>query len=295
MLTAFVLSAALSLVHPPQHAPGSTTVTILYDAFGGGPGLERDWGFAALIEYQGKRILFDTGNNAAIFARNARRLHVDLTRLDLVVISHRHSDHAAGLSVVLRANPHVPIYAPRESFGIFGATVPGSFYRALPSLPDSMRYFAGVVPDEIRAGTVWPTARFIVVDSSLTIAPGIRLVALVSDAPGTRELRELSLVLSTSSGDIVIVGCSHPGIERILGAAGAPNTPVRALFGGLHLVAAPDSLLEPLVWRLHHQWRVAQVAPGHCTGEPAFAALKGEYGDDYLYAGLGRRLALEAR
>ena len=293
MLAALFLFTTLGLARPPHHAPAPTAVTILYDAFGGAPGLVRDWGFAALIEYQGKRILFDTGNNAAIFAQNARRLHIDLKHLDLVVISHRHSDHTAGLSVVLRANPQVPIYAPREGFGIFGAVVPGTFYRALPTLPDSMRYFEGVVPDQIQSGTLWPAAHFVLVDSSLTIAPGIRLVALVSDTPGTRELRELSLVLSTPAGDILIVGCSHPGIERILAAVGPAETPVRALFGGLHLVAAPDSVLVPLIQRLHNQWRVTQVAPGHCTGEPAFAALQREYGDKYIYAGLGRRVVLQ--
>jgi 7,8-dihydropterin-6-yl-methyl-4-(beta-D-ribofuranosyl)aminobenzene 5'-phosphate synthase len=65
---------------------------------------------------------------------------------------------------------------------------------------------------------------------------------------------------------------------------------VRIVFGGLHLVAAPDSIVGPLVQRFHDQWRVLQVAPGHCTGEPAFAALQRAYGPDYLYAGLGERL-----
>ena len=255
-------------------------------------GLVQDWGFAALIEYQGKRILFDTGNNAAIFSQNVRRLNVDLTQLDMVIISHRHSDHTAGLGVVLQANPSVPVYAPREVFGIFGSSVPGSFYRADPSLPDSMRYFGGVVPEEIRGGTLWPAAHLIVVDSSMIIAPGIRLVALVSDNPGTRELRELSLVLTTPKGAILIVGCSHPGIERIVAAATAGGVPVRALLGGMHLVAAPDSVVMPLVQRLHDEWRIAQVAPGHCTGELAFAALQRAYGRDYLYAGLGEQLRL---
>jgi 7,8-dihydropterin-6-yl-methyl-4-(beta-D-ribofuranosyl)aminobenzene 5'-phosphate synthase len=287
-----LLTATLGVAGPLPTAPTPTKITILYDAFGGGPGLVRDWGFAALIEYQGKRILFDTGNNAEVFARNVRRLHADLARLDLVVISHRHTDHTAGLSVVLRANPHVPIYAPREGFGIFGATVPGTFYRALPALPDSMRYFEGVVPDQIRAGTIWPEASIVLVDSSVTIAPGIRLLSLVSDTPGTLELRELSLLLTTPEGDILVVGCSHPGIERILAARGTPETPVRVLFGGLHLVAAPDSVLSPLATRLHQDWHVQQIAPGHCTGEPAFAILQREFGRDYRYAGLGRQLVL---
>lgn len=293
MIPLLLLTAALGVVGPVPAAPTPTKVTILYDAFGGGPGLVRDWGFAALIEYQGKRILFDTGNNAAIFARNVRRLHADLAHLDFVVISHRHTDHTAGLSVVLRANPHVPIYAPQEGFGIFGAAVPGTFYRALPALPDSMRYFDGVVPDSIQAGTLWPQASIVLVDSSVAIAPGIRLLSLVSDTPGTRELHELSLLLATPEGDILVVGCSHPGIERILAARGTPDTPVRILFGGLHLVAAPDSVLGPLAARLHHDWHVTQIAPGHCTGEPAFAALLREFGAAYHYAGLGRQLVLQ--
>jgi len=291
-LLLLLLVSSTGLAAFPPMAPGPTTVTILYDAFGRRDGLVQDWGFAALIEYQGRRILFDTGNNAVTFAQNVQRLHIDLKHLDLVVVSHRHSDHIAGLGVVLQEDPNVPVYAPREVFGIFGSSVPGTFYRAEPALPDSMRYFDGVVPGEIRGGTLWPAAHLIVVDSSQVIAPGIRIVALVSDVPGTRELRELSLVLATPTGSILIVGCSHPGIERILAAATAGGAPVRIVLGGLHLVAAPDSIVGPLVQRLHDQWRIAQVAPGHCTGEPAFAALLRKYGPDYLYAGVGERLDL---
>jgi len=293
MLAVLLLTAAFTAATRPPAEPPQTRITILYDAFGGGPGLTRDWGFSALIEYQGKRILFDTGNDAEIFARNVDRLHVDLSRLDLVVISHRHSDHTAGLGVVLARNPGVPIYAPREGFGIFGSSLPGTFYRPAPSLPDSMRYFDGVVPDQIVAGTLWPAARITLVDSTVTIAPGIRLVALVSQTPGTLELRELSLVLSTPSGGILVVGCSHPGIERIVAAATTPEAPLRILFGGLHLVTTPDSVIGPLVARLHRVWHITQMAPGHCTGEPAFAALRQEYGPDYIYAGLGKTISLE--
>ena len=92
------LLASLVMLAPRVHATGDPhphRVTILYDAFGGRPGLIRDWGFAALVEYGGKRILFDTGNNAEIFARNVRALGVDLRRLDFAVISHRHGDHTS--------------------------------------------------------------------------------------------------------------------------------------------------------------------------------------------------------
>src|SRR3979490_1602446 len=98
-------------------------VTILYDSFGKNPSLTMDWGFAAVIEYGGKRILFDTGNNAEIFADNAKSMSIDLRSLDFVVVSHRHADHASGLSYLLKVNPSIKIYVPDERFGIFGGSV----------------------------------------------------------------------------------------------------------------------------------------------------------------------------
>src|SRR5215813_10134644 len=76
-------------------AESTNRVTILYDAFGKSPELTKDWGFSALVEYEGKRILLDTGNNARIFESNVKTLKVDLSKLDFVVISHRHADHTS--------------------------------------------------------------------------------------------------------------------------------------------------------------------------------------------------------
>ena len=73
-------------------------VTILYDSFGKSPTLTMDWGFAALVEYGGKRILFDTGNNAQIFEHNVKAAGVDLQKLDYVVLSHSTGDHMGGLA-----------------------------------------------------------------------------------------------------------------------------------------------------------------------------------------------------
>src|SRR5712692_9025368 len=91
------LAAAFSLLLLPAVLQAADRVTILYDAFSDSKDIVKDWGFSALVEHDGKRILFDTGNNAEIFQRNVNSLGVDLTKLDFVVISHRHSDHTAGL------------------------------------------------------------------------------------------------------------------------------------------------------------------------------------------------------
>ncbi len=281
----FFLSAEARASTSPR--PDTNRVTILYDAFGNRPGLTLDWGFAALVEYGGKRILFDTGNNADIFAHNVLTLGIDLQRLDFVVISHRHGDHVAGLNYLLRVNPHVKIYAPREGFGVFGSALPGTFYRRDSTLPDSMRYFDADSPAELRSGTPWPEANFSWVDSLTEVAPGVAIISTVSKTPGTLELRELSLAIRTPKGLVVLVGCSHPGIETILEASRPWSDHVHIVFGGLHLVTSPDSVVTRVAAALRDHWRIDQIAPGHCTGEPAFAALKRRFGARYVYAGLG--------
>jgi glyoxylase-like metal-dependent hydrolase (beta-lactamase superfamily II) len=99
--------------HKFTTSPAAPCITILYDAFGKNVSMKKDWGFSALIEMNGKRILFDAGDNPDIFAQNVKAAGVDLTRLDFVVISHRHSDHTGGLTYLLKVNPNVKIYAPR--------------------------------------------------------------------------------------------------------------------------------------------------------------------------------------
>jgi 7,8-dihydropterin-6-yl-methyl-4-(beta-D-ribofuranosyl)aminobenzene 5'-phosphate synthase len=277
--------ASVGAAADPPPAPGR--VTILYDAFGDRPGLERDWGFSALIEYGGRRILFDAGNDGQVFARNVRRLGVDLRRLDFAVISHRHADHTGGLAHLLRVNPGLTIYAPNERFGIFGGEIPTTIIRPDTALPARMRYFGGAVPTELSSSSVWPGAHFVHVDSLTEIAPGVALVSTVSRTPGTLELRELSLVLRTPEGLVVFVGCSHPGIETILEATRPYGDHVHEIFGGLHLVSTPDTAIARIATDLRDTWRVDLIAPGHCTGEPAFDALARTFGARYVYAGLG--------
>jgi len=295
----WVVSAALLVLvgsGPIQAAantnvdPAKAQITVLYDAFGQASGMRQDWGYAAFVEYGGKRILFDTGNNPVILAQNAKAKGIDFSKLDFVVMSHRHGDHMGGLTYLLSVNPKVTIYAPKEGFGVYGADLPGSFYRKDPSLPPEQRYYNGAAPEVMRFGSAWPNASFQLVDKNTEIAPNIHLVTLVSDKPGTLELRELSLVINTSEGLVIVVGCAHPGIDKIVESATAINSRIHFIAGGFHLVVAPDADIEKIVTALHDRFKVEYVAPGHCTGEPAFTALKRAFGDRYVYAGLGTTL-----
>jgi 7,8-dihydropterin-6-yl-methyl-4-(beta-D-ribofuranosyl)aminobenzene 5'-phosphate synthase len=129
-------------------------------------------------------------------------------------------------------------------------------------------------------------------DKMTEVAPGIFILALVSEVAGTRELRELSLAIDTPEGLILMVGCSHPGIEKILEAATAINSHIRIVFGGLHLPAAPDAQISRVGAALHDVFKVEWLAPGHCTGEPAFASFRRMWGRNYVYAGLGNVIEL---
>jgi hypothetical protein len=195
------LVSSYATTFPKSAAAATARITILYDAFGKEATMTKDWGYAALVEINGKRILFDTGDDAAILSKNVKARRVDLTRLDFVVLSHRHSDHMGGISYLLGVNPKVKIYAPKEGFGIFGSDLPSKFYRK---------------------------------DETLPIA------------------------------------------------------------GGFHLVVAQDEAIAKVATALHDTYKVDYIAPGHCTGEPAFAALQRTFGDHYLYAGLGTTLDLGA-
>src|SRR5689334_24560288 len=176
-LLATSLAGVAVMISPARIAAAEPTgkITILYDAFGTDAAMKKDWGFSALVEISGKRILFDTGNDPDIFAANVKAKNIDLTSLDFVVLSHRHSDHMAGLNYVLSVNPTVKIYAPKEGFGIYGSSLPSSFYRKDESLAPEMRYYGGKPPEIMQFGAAWPNAHFQLIDQTTEIAPGITL------------------------------------------------------------------------------------------------------------------------
>ena len=172
------------------------------------------------------------------------------------------------------------IYAPKEGFGVYGADLPSAFYRKDASLPPEQRYYDGVPPEVMRFGSAWPGANIRLIDKTTEIAPGMHLIALVSDKPGTLELRELSLAIDTPDGMVIVVGCSHPGIDNIVRAAAAINPRIHS-----HRRRLPPRRGPGCGHRGDRRGPARRlqgrpyVAPGHCTGEPTFAALQRAYGE----------------
>jgi 7,8-dihydropterin-6-yl-methyl-4-(beta-D-ribofuranosyl)aminobenzene 5'-phosphate synthase len=292
-VAALMVSAAAISASPTYAQTSAGQITVLYDAFGNISTMKKDWGFAALIEYGGKRILFDTGNNAEIFAHNVEAKGIDLKQLDFAVVSHRHGDHTSGLNHLLKVNPAVKIYAPQENFGVFGAALPGTFYRRNESLPSEMRYFDGRPPETLRFGSPWPEGNFTWITKTTEVAPGLYLILLNGTWGVDLEVKEISLAIDTPDGIVLVVGCSHSTIEKIVEVAKSTiNKPIHFVLGGTHLLPAKDDQIGSIAVALRDNWNVRYLAPVHCTGEPAFAILKEAFGDRYIYAGLGTTVLL---
>ena len=211
-----------------------------------------------------------------------------------MVISHRHADHTTGLRYVLKINPGVTVYVPADGGNGFGGSdFPKAFLKDDDSLPANMKYFGGTTPEHFAWGKLYDTGNFVLVSQTMEVSPGISLVRTVSQKQGTLELPELTLAIKRPNGLLLVDGCSHAGLEAILQAAGAVDSRTEIVFGGLHLVTAPVEEIDVLAENLKTRWKVRKIAPGHCTGELAFARLKKAYGENYLYAGLGTTVALE--
>jgi 7,8-dihydropterin-6-yl-methyl-4-(beta-D-ribofuranosyl)aminobenzene 5'-phosphate synthase len=288
----------------------------LYDAFGKThPEATLDFGFSAYVEYRGSRILFDAGTNADILRRNAQALGIDLAEVDYAVASHTHADHISGFDYLLEVNPDVRIYFPRDFFG--GAaplrfSIRGTDSGAVEAIPEEMRYFGGGVDDvEIRpSGRFWK-ANVDYVDSTVVIAPGVTLVSTSSPFIGTfsrypnlgiagepsgsevnyHGLPELSLMLETERGAVLLVGCSHSTVEAIVRESIAvAGDPIGLVMGGYHLLPYTEEELSDLADRLKNELGVERVAPSHCTGHLAFKVLMSAYGSDFIRAGLGSEI-----
>jgi 7,8-dihydropterin-6-yl-methyl-4-(beta-D-ribofuranosyl)aminobenzene 5'-phosphate synthase len=240
-----------------------------------------DWGYSALIRYNGYTILFDGGTSAVILEHNAKALGVDLTEVDIVVLSHSHGDHTGGIDHVVEVNPDVAIYVPSD-WG-FGS-----------SDEETDRNY--------RRGYRWQVDDYHTVKETTEIAPGVTLIHTTSpntggfskyppyeQEPRLYELVELSLALTTESGDVMlIVGCSHSGVGEIAKATGETlSADIALVTGGFHLGPYSPEYVTELAGSMRDELGVKRAAATHCTGEAAIEIFKGMFGDNYVWGGLG--------
>jgi 7,8-dihydropterin-6-yl-methyl-4-(beta-D-ribofuranosyl)aminobenzene 5'-phosphate synthase len=230
-------------------------ITYLYDNTEAVPGVRADWGFACIVESRGARVLFDTGAKPDVLRHNAQALHVDLDRLDAVVLSHDHGDHTAGFPA-LGGRPGLPVFYARG----FNPTVVAALGQS--------------------------GAKLMPVSTGLEVAPGMR----TTDEFGT-SIREEALIIDTPDGLVVVVGCSHPGIVTMLQQIKtSTGRPIHMVLGGFHLLQTPAAAVSGIV-AAFKDLGVGRVGPTHCTGAEAIRAFKEAFGDRYIGGGVGTVVA----
>jgi 7,8-dihydropterin-6-yl-methyl-4-(beta-D-ribofuranosyl)aminobenzene 5'-phosphate synthase len=289
----------------PPAAHNQNSILNLYDAFGYQKrGTILDWGFSALIHYNGETILFDTGNNADKFEHNVKALGVDLMQVDIAVLSHRHFDHISGFDYMLKIKPAVKAYLPNDS--ALGAPIHYTFSHdskeSLAGLPPEQLYFGGAMNSmDYHPGERFHGANTEFVPASREIAPGIYLIVTKSvmmgdfnayppneaGHPDLAGFPELSLALKTEKGVVLITGCSHSKVEEIIQATKKflPGD-IELVEGGFHLFPYDSDYITKLGALIKYSLGVRRVAPAHCTGNLAFKIFRDLYGENYNYAGV---------
>jgi 7,8-dihydropterin-6-yl-methyl-4-(beta-D-ribofuranosyl)aminobenzene 5'-phosphate synthase len=130
------------------------------------------------------------------------------------------------------------------------------------------------------------------VTKTIEILPGFFVMTTRSQNPGTLEMNEVSLAIRTAKGLAVVVGCSHPGVEKILQEAAQIDSRLYTVTGGFHLVLTAQEEIERVASVLDDSLKIERVAPGHCTSELGFAVFLERFKDRFDRAGLGRVIAL---
>jgi 7,8-dihydropterin-6-yl-methyl-4-(beta-D-ribofuranosyl)aminobenzene 5'-phosphate synthase len=231
-----------------------------------------EWGFSALVETDGKKILFDTGARPNTVLENAKDLKIDLSDVQDVVLSHFHFDHTTGLMTLRRElsknNPQA-LSRVHVAKGIF-LERRGAVQNLMIPMKKEYEATGGVFiehdkPEEILPG-VWLTGPVPRVYPEKNYPKGIE----VAESNGWTEdnvPEDQSLVFNTPRGLVVLAGCGHAGLINTIEYARkfiAPES-VEAAIGGFHLFNAKDEQLDWTADKLK-DFHTAQLLGAHCTG-----------------------------
>ncbi len=236
-----------------------------------------EWGFAAVIDVDGQRILFDTGARPETVLQNAREFKIDLSTATHVILSHNHQDHTGGLMTLRRdVMARNPSALSKAHAGKGIALDRGNGW--IPKLKADYEATGATIiehdkPTELFPG-VWLTGPVPRIHAEKNWSPngGIRT------ASGTVEdniPEDMSLVIVTANGLIVISGCGHAGIINTLEHVrkSIDPAPMHMILGGFHLYQADEAKLAWTAQKLR-EFGVQNFLGAHCTGIEATYRLR---------------------
>jgi 7,8-dihydropterin-6-yl-methyl-4-(beta-D-ribofuranosyl)aminobenzene 5'-phosphate synthase len=278
----------------PSHQVRSLRVTVLSTMLTDFHGVG-EWGFSALVEVDGRRLLFDTGNRPETVLDNAKELGIDLSGVTDVILSHHHWDHTGGLVALREA------LSKKNPAALSRAHVGEGIFLSRPS-PENGEEANQMIAR--RAAYEAAGGKFIVHGRPVEILPGVWLTGPVPRPhperlwPHSARLKtsrgvvedsipeDMSLVIDTPQGLVVISGCGHAGTINTLEYARkiVRPAPANAVIGGLHLFQADDQTIEWTATKLK-EYGLAHLLGAHCTGIEALFRIRER-------AGLTRKTAV---
>ena len=265
-------------------------------------GLIAEHGFSALIELEGFKLLFDSGQGLAI-RQNQGLLQYDLSKIDALVLSHGHFDHTGGIAYVLEKNPQLKIYLHpaallkrkvRKNLG--GKTIEIDVGMTL-SRQDLQSRGAQLVlvekPEELADGRILISGPIPLKTDFEKPEPDFFVEKNGSLVPDDFE-DDLAIAIRGKSRTSVVFGCAHRGavntLHRIDEVWGLKKLDVIA--GGTHLLNCTPEQVDRTISEIARM-DPARVAVGHCTGEIALMRFASAFKEKYLPAVSGLRIPLE--
>ncbi|MGD2072895.1 MAG: MBL fold metallo-hydrolase [Candidatus Thorarchaeota archaeon] len=243
----------------PPISASDVSITVIYDNNVYDSTLQPDWGFSCLVKGCEKTILFDTGTHGSILLKNMEKLQITPEEIDVVILSHVHQDHTGGLETILRRKSALPVYV-------------------LQSFPFAFKEQARESGAEV-----------------IAVEDPVRICSHVySTGELGGYIQEQSLIIRTDRGLVVITGCAHPGIIRIIQETGdLVQSDLYLVMGGFHLQGTEQSWLEEIISDFK-TLGVQYAGPCHCSGDMARGLFEAAYGQYYISIGVGKVINLGA-
>jgi 7,8-dihydropterin-6-yl-methyl-4-(beta-D-ribofuranosyl)aminobenzene 5'-phosphate synthase len=289
-LALLVLGAGTVLAADPpsaRHVHALKVTVLVTNLAGDAHEGDGEWGFSALVEVDGRKILYDTGSSPDMALRNAKALKIDLSDVEDVVLSHNHFDHVGGLMTLRRELSKIN---PRALSRVHvGARVFEPRWDAAGEDRNGLRL--------IKADYLATGGTFIVHDKPAELLPGVWLTGPVPRPndeknwfPGltldSKQGRiednvpeDSALLFDTDTGMVILAGCAHAGIVNITEFARVVvgKKPIIAVVGGLHLFSASDQTIAWTGGKLK-SYGVQSLLGAHCTGIEALFRLRESLG-----------------
>lgn len=260
------------------------------------PACNAEHGLSIFIETEEKTILFDTGASD-MFAENAKGCHVDLTKVEDLVISHGHYDHTEGVPKFCQINSIAPVYIHKDGFGECYGQVNGKIDTTPCSLLWTREQREAVESRlSLTDGPLWLTDN-IVISGTIPDIPGnvptekfFEKKQDGSFAPDPMNHEQFLAIRNGDKGVVVFSGCSHKGVIPALAYAKKlfPGERISILVAGMHLYSASEQIRKQVVDKVLEE-HPDIVMPVHCTGIDAICMLKTALGDKCVVATAGNR------